>query len=80
MIGVVPPLPNTPSWRGAQIKIKHRTILPYFFLPLTRRHNPKDLDLYVDRRENVKALIRNDCIRNKKVHSLIEYLSMHKEE
>jgi hypothetical protein len=24
MRGVIPPLPNTPSWRGAQLKIKDR--------------------------------------------------------
>jgi hypothetical protein len=24
MSGAIPPLPNTPSWRGAQLKDKHR--------------------------------------------------------
>jgi hypothetical protein len=33
MSGVTPPLPNTSSWRGAQLKNSTRTILPFLPLP-----------------------------------------------
>jgi hypothetical protein len=32
MRGAIPPLPNTPSWRGAQFKYKQGKILPLPFL------------------------------------------------
>jgi hypothetical protein len=32
MRGAIPPLPNTPSWRGAQLKKKHGTTLPYIYM------------------------------------------------
>jgi len=35
---VIPPLPNTPSWRGAQLKHKDKFI---FTLRVTGRHNTK---------------------------------------
>jgi hypothetical protein len=35
MRGVIPPLPNTPSWRGAQFKKKHRDIFIFTFTPNT---------------------------------------------
>jgi hypothetical protein len=36
MCGPIPPLPNTPSWRGAQLKAQghlYLYILPYYPLP-----------------------------------------------
>jgi hypothetical protein len=30
MHGAIPPLLHTPSWRGAQLKIKTGTALPFF--------------------------------------------------
>jgi len=32
MRGAIPPLPNTPSWRGAQLKKSTGTTLPYLYL------------------------------------------------
>jgi len=34
MNGTIPPLPNTPSWRGAYLKYRDFTILPNRFVPL----------------------------------------------
>jgi len=31
MRGAIPPLPNTPSWRGAQLKKSRGTILSFTF-------------------------------------------------
>jgi len=31
MSGAIPPLPNTPSWRGAQLKKRHRENLTFTF-------------------------------------------------
>jgi hypothetical protein len=44
--------PNTPSWRGAQLK--HRDNFT-FYHNTTRRHNPEDIDLKHHRRENLKS-------------------------
>jgi hypothetical protein len=30
MSGTIPPLPNTPSWRGAQLKKKHRENFTFY--------------------------------------------------
>jgi hypothetical protein len=32
MRGAILPLPNTPSWRGTQLKKEHRTTLPFSLL------------------------------------------------
>jgi len=38
MSGAIFPFPNTPSWRGAQLKIKHRDSSAYFtFTPTGNR-------------------------------------------
>jgi hypothetical protein len=29
--GAIPPFPNAPSWRGAQLKIKHRDNFTFIF-------------------------------------------------
>jgi hypothetical protein len=36
MHGAIPPLPNTPSWRGAQFKRSTGTSLPSTFILLNR--------------------------------------------
>jgi hypothetical protein len=33
MHGAIPPLPNMPPWRGAQLKIKHRDYFTLTFMP-----------------------------------------------
>jgi hypothetical protein len=37
MRGAIPPLPNTPSWRGAQLQRKHRDNLLPRLLPCVPR-------------------------------------------
>jgi len=32
MSGVIRPLPNTPSWRGAQLKRKHRDNFTFLYI------------------------------------------------
>jgi hypothetical protein len=40
MRGAIPPLPNTPSWRGAQLKIAQGQLhLTFTFYPLDTRLN-----------------------------------------
>jgi hypothetical protein len=38
MSGAIPPLPNTPSWRGAQLKKRTGTTL-FLPLPLTQKRD-----------------------------------------
>jgi len=33
MSGAIPPLPNTPSWHGAQLKHRDNFAFAFYFLP-----------------------------------------------
>jgi hypothetical protein len=49
MRGTIPPLPNTPSWRGAQLKSSTGTTLPLTFtVPLMDKHTvPSGMSVYL---------------------------------
>jgi hypothetical protein len=46
MRGAIPPLPNTPSWRGAQLKAQGQICL-YFIVKFAPNHLPTPCWYYV---------------------------------
>jgi hypothetical protein len=43
MSGVIPPLPNTPSWYGAQFKKRHRNNFTFTSVPFNIYRNENSL-------------------------------------
>jgi hypothetical protein len=52
MRGAIPPLPNTPSWRNAQLRRKHRDKFTFIFYVRTYIHTyihtVTDLHMYIN--------------------------------
>jgi hypothetical protein len=58
MLGAIPPLPNTPSWRGAQLKQKHRDNLTFITQAVNEESLMKPVSALVDGEFNINERVQ----------------------